>query len=351
MSDKHINRLFEALTPHTEQKEKMFQNILVQSQNENKRRRELAPVKRWRPAILCAILIGCLTSTALAAAYMGLDEAFLKFLKPVNQEQAQYLSNGAYVINKQVENENGTLTIKQAIGDSNTTYILMDFTAPKGTVLNAEGYRFEFPHLTYDEAGRDKFWSSYGFQVLDDGNPNDNKISLVMSIGTDNSIAGKGKTFDFSVENLQAVNPLTKNFETVIPGSWGTALKLDFKDTSRLYQIDQDITLYGYKAVFKTISISPISITLKIDSNYLEEINNFTLGLRQEDGEGAYLDHFPITLNYKDGTSETTNLLTGSTIKDFMTGQMITTKSFQNLINDKEIASVVFFDKEFPFKD
>ncbi|GLI04373.1 hypothetical protein YDYSG_04030 [Paenibacillus tyrfis] len=349
MSDKHINRLFEAFAPNTEQKEKMLQNILVQSQNENKRRRELAPVKRWRPAILCAILIGCLTSTALAAAYMGLDEAFLKFLKPVNQEQAQYLSNGAYVINKQVENENGTLTIKQAIGDSNTTYILMDFTAPKGTVLNAARYRFELPHLTYDEAGRDKLWSSYGYQVLDDGNPNDNKISLVMSIGTDNSIAGK--TVDFSVENLQAINPLTNNFETVIPGYWGTTLKLDFKDTSRLYQMDQDITLYGYKAVFKTISISPISMTLKVDSNYLEEINNFTLGLRQEDGEGAYLDHFPITINYKDGTSETTNLLTGSTIKDLMTGQMITTKSFKNLINDKEIASVVFFDKEIPIKD
>ncbi|MDO3681339.1 DUF4179 domain-containing protein [Paenibacillus ehimensis] len=345
MSDKHINRLFEALTPNTEHKEKMFQNLLVQSQNENKKQREFTPVKRWRPAILCAILIGCLTSTALAAAYMGLDEAFLKFLKPLNQEQAQYLSNGAYVINKQVENENGTLTIKQAIGDSNTTYILMDFTAPKGTVLNAAGYRFEVPHITYDGAGRDKFSRSYGFKVLDDGNPNDNKISLIMSIGTDNSIAGK--TFDFSVENLQAINPLTKNFETVIPGYWGTMLKLDFKDTSSLYQIDQDITLYGYKAVLKTISISPISITLKTGSNYLKEIFNYTLSLEKKVGKDES-GHFPITINYKDGTS---NLLNGSINMDFIEGEMITTYSFGNVINDKEITSVVFFDKEFPIKD
>jgi len=55
----------------------------------------------------------------------------------MNDEQAEYLSNGAYVVDKQVANENGTLTVKQVIGDSNLTYILMDFVAPEGTVLNS----------------------------------------------------------------------------------------------------------------------------------------------------------------------------------------------------------------------
>ncbi|MCM3292645.1 hypothetical protein M3661_21225 [Paenibacillus sp. MER 180] len=346
MSDNQINRLFEALAPTSEQKEKMFHNIVVHSQNEAKRQSRFTPARRLRPALLCAILIGCLTTTALAAAYIGLDDAFLKFLKPANQEQAQFLSNGAYVIDKHIKNENGTLTMKQVVGDSNRTFILMNFTAPEGTVLDADEYRFESTYLRYDRSGKDRFGYSSGFDVLDDGHPDDNNISLIMKITTKNSLAGR--TFDFEFENLQIRNPLTKDFETIIPGTWKTTVKLDFKEYSNVYQIDQDIDMYGYKAVLKTISISPISITLKLESNSLEEISN-----TPDRGviDGKSLDNFPITINYKDGTSETTNFFTGSVSMDLITGQMFTNKTFKNVINDKGIKSIVFFNKEFPIND
>ena len=37
--------------------------------------------------VLAAVLMVCLATTAFAAAYMGLDETFMKFLNPVNHEQ------------------------------------------------------------------------------------------------------------------------------------------------------------------------------------------------------------------------------------------------------------------------
>lgn len=346
MSNKQINRLFEALAPTSEQKEKMFHNIVVQSQNEAKKQSRFTPKRRLRPALLCAVLIGCLTTTALAAAYIGLDDALLNFLKPANQEQAQFLSNGAYVIDKQIQNENGTLTMKQVVGDSNRTFILMNFTAPEGTVLDADEYRFESTYLRYDRSGRDRFGYSLGFDVLDDGHPNDNSINLVMKITTKHSLARR--TFDFEFENLQIRNPVTKDFETIIPGTWKTTVKLDFKEYSSVYQINQDIDMYGYKAVLKTISISPISITLKLESNSLREISN-TADRGKIDGKS--LDNFPITINYKDGSSETTNFFSGSDSMDLITGQMFTNKTFKNVINDKEIKSIVFFNKEFPIND
>ncbi|MCY9532112.1 hypothetical protein M5X04_22650 [Paenibacillus alvei] len=346
MSDKQINRLFEALAPTSEQKEKMFHNIVVQSQNEAKKQSRFTPERRLRPALLCAVLIGCLTTTALAAAYIGLDEAFIKFLKPTNQEQAQFLSNGAYIIDKQIKNENGTLTMKQVVGDSNQTYILMNFTALNGTVLDADEYRFESTSLRYDRSGKDRFGYSWGFDVLDDGHPNANSINLVMKITTKHSLAGR--TFDFEFENLQIRNPLTEDFETVIPGTWKTTVKLDFKEYSSVHQINQDIDMYGYKAVLKTISISPISITLQLESNSLEEISS-TADRGKIDGKS--LDNFPITINYKDGSSETTNFFRGSDSMDLITGQMFTNKTFKNVINDKEIKSIVFFNKEFPIND
>ncbi|WP_334073396.1 sigma factor-like helix-turn-helix DNA-binding protein [Paenibacillus sp. A14] len=326
------------------QKEKMFQNILTQSQNENTRRRGLPPMKHVRSAVLAAVLMVCLTTTAFAAAYLGIDETFLKFLNPVNHEQAEYLSNGAYVVDKQVANEKGTLTIKQVIGDSNLTYILMDFTAPKGTVLNAARYRFMVDTMTTDQDTQ-----SYGFEVVDDGNPIDNKVSLVMRIMTKNSIAGQ--TVHFKLKDLQAADPLPGVFETVIPGSWETSFKLDFKEYSTLYQIDQNITMFGYRAVLKTISVSPISISLKIEGKSLKEIDEAAGRLRKSDvNEFKYLDNYPITINYKDGTAETTSIFTGWTLTEFGV-QMLTIKTFENVINDKEIASIVFFNKEIPINN
>ncbi|GGA04985.1 hypothetical protein GCM10008018_58650 [Paenibacillus marchantiophytorum] len=40
-----------------------------------------------------------------------------------------------------------------------------------------------------------------------------------------------------------------KDVKTVIPGSWETAFKLDFKEYSNLYQIDHNITMFGYEAL------------------------------------------------------------------------------------------------------
>lgn len=344
MSSKNINRLFEALTPKDEQKEKMFQNILLQSKIENTRDRGFSPVKRLRFTGLAIVLMICLATTAFAAAYMGLDEIFMKFLNPVNHKQAQYLSNGVYVVDKRVVNENGTLTIKQVIGDSNLTYILMDFTAPEGTVLNAARYRF----LTMTNINQGS--SNIDFKLLDDGNPDDNKISLVMSIITQNSIAGQ--TVNFKFKDIQAADPLPGIFETVIAGSWETTFKLDFKEYSKLYKADQDISMFGYRAVLKSISVSPISITLKIESESTEEIYEASGGSK-EIGKYKYSDIFPITINYKDGTSETTSIsfLNGIYTIDLLNHQIFTIKTFENVINDKEIASIVFFGKEIPIQN
>ncbi|MFM1653528.1 hypothetical protein ACI7RC_15655 [Brevibacillus sp. B_LB10_24] len=339
MSNKNINRLFEALKPNIEQKEKMFHNILVQSKDGNKRHRGYTLTKRLRPAVLAAVLMVCLATTAFAAAYMGLDETFMKSLNPVNHEQAEYLSNGAYVVDKQVKNKNGTLKIKQVIGDSNLTYILMDFSAPEGTVLDAARYRFLEDDITTNQN-----FQSVEFKVLDDGNQSDNKISLVMSIMTKNSIAGQN--VHLKLKDLQAADPFPGIFTTVIPDVWETDFKLDFKEYSTPYEVNKNITMFGYGAVLKTISVSPISISLKIEGSSMNEINE-AAGSLKEIGADQYLDNYPITIKYQDGTSETKGLFSGMHLTENGT-HLFMVKTFENVINDKEITSIVFFGKEIP---
>ena len=186
MNKKVVNRISEILEPTEEQKERMFNDILDKHKNETAKKKRFSPIKHFKPALAAAVIAVCLiTTTAFAATYMGLDINFLNFLKPSSEEQAEYLANGAYVVDKQVKNRNGTLDIKQVIGDSNVTLILMDFTAPKGTVLNEAHYSFEDIDIDFGYG-----FAGYGIISLKDENLNDNKISLIMRIQTNDSLAG-----------------------------------------------------------------------------------------------------------------------------------------------------------------
>ncbi len=358
MSKKVVNRISEILEPTEEQKERMFSNILEKHRNENRKKRGITPMKRLKPALVAAVMVVCLiTTTAFAASYLGLDIKLLNFLNPSSDEQADYLANGAYVVDKQVKNKNGTLEIKQVIGDSNLTYILMDFTAPEGVILNADRYRFDS-----SINGVDSYHGVYsvGFTKLEDENPEDNKISMVMTLNTEQSLVGGKISLDF--KELQGAADLPKTFEeaaardskeyefkTVLNGTWSTSFKLDFKDYSKTYTPNSKVMVHGHEATLKSIAISPISITVKFESPYTKEIHNAVPFEQVE--YNTYLDKYPVTIHYKDGSQETTTYLTGMALGDSLANTTISVKRFEKVINDKEIKSIEFFDTEVLISD
>lgn len=336
MNNKNIKELIKALTPKQEYRENMFYEIIEKNKNENKKKVYIEPTKRFRPAILTTMVILLLTTTALATVYLGLDAKFLSFLKPSSNEQAEFLANGAYVVDKQISNKNGTLDIKQVIGDSNLTYILMDFTAPEGTVLDASRYRFGDTNFDLGSG-----WQSTGFSLINDENPGDNKISIVANIMTKNSVMGE--KLSLKLANLQGADPFPGEFKTVINGTWKTSFRLDFKECSTINHLNKNISMFGYDAMLKSVSVSPISISLKIESPSIKDIDKASGGLK-EVGLNEYLDNYPITINYKDGTSETTTIFTGMCVREFVLEETTIIKTFDNVINHKEIESIEFFD-------
>lgn len=355
MEKKIANRISEFLEPTEEQKEKMFNNILEKNKNENVKKRVTAPIKRLKPALVAAMMVVCLiTTVAFAAPYLGLNIKFLNFLGTSSDEQVEYLENGAYTVDKQVKNKNGIVEIKQVIGDSNLTYILIDFTAPEGVILNDDRYRFDFSINDVDS-----YHGSYGigFIKLEDENPKDNKISMVMALSTEESLAGGKMRINF--KDLQGAVELPKTFEeaatrdskaydfkTVLKGSWSTSFKLDFKDYSKVYTPNRKVMVHGHEATLTSIAISPISITIKFESPFYEEIDMLTRSKEVE--YNTYLDEFPITINYQDGSKETTTYFTGMSLGNYLPNTIMSIKEFDKVINDKEIKSIIFFDTEIP---
>lgn len=350
MNKNVITRVSEILEPTEEQKERMLGSVLDKHTKNNVRKRNIKTMKRFKPALVAALMVFCLfTTTAFAVAYLGVDIQFLNFLSPSSPEQAEYLANGAYVIDKKVKTKDGTLEIKQILGDSNLTYILMDFIAPEGVTLNANRYRFD------SSVDVDNYNGSYGigFTKLEDENPEDNKISMIMTLNTERSLMGGKIRLKF--KELEGAAHLPKTFEeaairdsdeyvfkTVIKGNWSTSFKLDFKDYSRTYTPNSKVMVYGHEATLQSISISPISITVKFESPFTKEISEAAPFEQVE--YNTYLDRFPVTINYKDGSQETTTYVTGMALGDYLSNTTMSIKVFEKIINDKEIESIEFFD-------
>lgn len=350
MNKKIINIASEMLEPTEEQKGRIFNNILNEHKKADSKEKGFRPVRRLRHALVAAAMICLITTTAFAASSLGLDMKFLNFLNSSGGEQAEYLSNGAYIVDKRVKNKNGTLEIKQVLGDSNLTYILMDFTAPEGVVLDADRYQFE---SSLD--GVDSYHGAYGygFAKLGDENPQDNKISMVMILNTEQSLMG-GK-IKLKFKDLQEAPDLPKTFEeaagrdseafafkTAVEGAWSTSFKLDFKDCSKTYTPNSKVMVYGYEATLKSIAISPISVTVKFESPFTEEI--YKAAPEDLVEYNTYLDSFPVTINYRDGSQEITKYATGMTLGDYSSNKVTSVKRFERVINDKEIDSITFFD-------
>lgn len=334
MGKKNIRQLFEAMTPEAEQKEKMLHTILEQGKEKEKKIYTFS--NRLRPALLAMMLLIALTTTALASTYIGLDEKLLKFLKPMNEEQAEYLANGAYIVDKKIKNKNGTLHIKQVIGDSHLTYILMDFYAPEGTTLDAENYYFNNSSAKIEQY----IGVARGIELkfLDDENPNDHKISCIMALSTEYSIAGH--KIHLHLSDLEG-SVATGTYKTVVQGDWKAEFQLNFKDYATTYDVNEIVKVEGYELLLKTISISPISITLQAEGDSLPQIHK-ALSPEVYSGEDLY----PITIKYNDGTMEAITQSNTMTSARYLDGQLIAIKEFENVINDKEIQSIVFFDKE-----
>lgn len=356
MDKNRTKRISELLEPTEAQKERMFKNITGGYENGNagegafKEAGQFNSGRRFKPALVAAVMIFCVfTTTAFASAYLGLDVQLLRFLNPSSDEQAEYLANGAYVVDKQVKNKNGTLEIKQVIGDSNLTYILMDFIAPEGVILNADRYRFD---CDVDVDNYSSFYS-IGFTKLEDEDPADNKISLILELQTERPLQGgkmklrlkelEGAAFlPETFEEATGIEEEDITFKTVLQGDWRTSFMLDFKDISRTYTPNSKVNVYGYEAMLESVSVSPISIVIKFTSPFTREIHEAAPFEQVE--YNLYRDAFPVTIHYKDGSEETTVYATGMSHGDFLGNKNLSVKKFENMINDKKIEFIEIFD-------
>jgi len=300
------------------------------------------PARRgWgRMAAAAAVAACLLATTAFAAKAAGLDRRLLEFLGA--GEQTEALMAGAQVVDKSVKNAGSTLTVREVLGDGNNMYILLNLTAPEGTVLDAYAYRFRDDYLDFE--GQNK-WQGKGYTKLEDDDSADNSLDLVLRVTTDGIPINGTATLELS--ELESAAGYGEQYLPVdLPGTWKVSFPLEYTDCSRRVSgLRAETELYGYEAAVTEVSVSPLSVTVKGGG---EDLDKAADAARDAGVEGW----FPVTIHFKDGTSYTTDREQGDASTSLVEGgkDLYTNWTFHRVIDPEQVESVEFFGVSIPIE-
>ena len=292
--------------------------------------------KRWSKrsiAILVAAAIGVSTLTVAVAAGFDIGPAFQKFFG-VSEESEIALLNAAGGQVVASDTKGGyTVDVKGVVGDKKSVNILFELTAPEGETVS-DMYRFTDSRIWLDKV------HSMGWHVtqIDDGAPNDNKGSYVISCTTDENFSGEkvslilGNLVDDSVPSGNLDEP-SKILEA---GEWNLDFTMDYRDTSKTYKVNREFSFNGETVTLKSMSLSPLSASFELQSKLdLENLEMNAKGNLLSDESGEYA----VSIQMKDG----------SVFREFSGGgtgskglKSVVTIQFAKLIDPADIASVTY---------
>ena len=216
---------------------------------------------RLRTTAVLAAVIAILCCMAAAAAALGLDQRLAEYFG-ATAEQEELLSTAAVPMN--TVKRGAVMRIEQVIADRYCAAVLIDFTAPEGTVLDQDYYAFDRSVSATSRDGVEMETYGIGWEVLPSSTENETgrHATILMTIhslkGEFNFIGAKVK---LTLDGLYRDNWLE---ELVVPGRWSCTFTLPETDPGRLCTVNEPIEIEGKNAVLTTLYVSPLSLTCEI---------------------------------------------------------------------------------------
>lgn len=216
-----------------------------------------------RTAAVLAAVIAILCCTAVAAAALGLDQRLAEYFG-ATAEQEELLSTAAVPMNIVKRDSGAVMRIEQVIADRYCAAVLIDFTAPDGTVLDQDYYAFDRSVSATSRDGVEMETYGIGWEVLPSSTEDETgrHATILMTIhslkGEFNFIGAKVK---LTLDGLYRDNWLE---ELVVPGRWSCTFTLPETDPGRLCTVNEPIEIEGKNAVLTTLYVSPLSLTCEI---------------------------------------------------------------------------------------
>ncbi len=345
-------------------------------------RKEKQTMKRGKFGLM--LLAGVLCAGAVvasAAGYFTLNRPLAKHLGAGEQENG-LVSQAVQNLDSTCTVDGWTVTASQVLGDKTQLRVLLDVTAPEGTVLPNGDYRLELPILDPDVI--------FTVDKVEDDEPTDNKMSFVLSSVQAKDYRGQTVKFHmegisrykkYTLEELNAgANPL--DVVRLVAGDFDLTFQLNYQDTSVTYNPGAEIdTAYG-KIQVDEITLSPLSVFIKLsgEGTVIEpgtrlvfdgEVSAFEVDdkgniIKVEPKEGAEGDQY--VFNGDEESSSMSIFHDGSTLQSqygiavqvvdkggnvipYRTGDTqpdSVTMTFAGIIDPNEVAAIIINDVEVP---
>ena len=262
--DENLRRVFDQARPSPEQKEAMLSRLLEPE-------RKVVPMKKLKKLTVFAVAAALMVISCAAAVVTGIDQRLLDYFG-ADREQAELLVPGAVPVDVTVEDNGATLHISQVLMDRYYIMFLADFTAPEGTVLDRDDYFFDTPAGVEDELldqsgepiGIEGGW--IGLEVLDDGDPLDNHLTLLFRLTLDEGVQPDREIGGISMCNGDLIRHGENPWDiiTVWSGDWSCEVPFTWQDIGRSIQPNQVIgQLDGKDITLTDVYLSPMTLKIR----------------------------------------------------------------------------------------
>ena len=251
---------------------------LTAGRSETKRRMRLP----YRGMVAGVAVVSLLLGAAGAASLAGVSPAFREFFGITDQVQAEQL--GAEQLDLIFADQNGSgasITVKEVVKDQERVYVLMDFTAPKGTVFpvpeeTADGRNFWLGEEEGDcsvafygdedctQRVDPRSWG-WGFQAVEDPDTTDQVIPMMLQITADETLPEEASWL--RVAHLSNLWALENGKEVRVLEEMDFRLVIPIETTAEIYSFEGrcGVNLNGTTlATVENLTISPVSIAMDL---------------------------------------------------------------------------------------
>ena len=257
MNDSDLRRMFDRTAPSREQETAILDRLSGTEREEH-------TMKRGMKRMAAALIAAALMMTAAFAVATGLDQRLMDYFG-IRQEDMALVADGVVQVDKAHTYENGwTVEVKQLLFDRYCGEILVDLTAPEGTVLTEQDYRMDFQTLP---TNRDLTNQGFGGEYLPESSDlAHGRISMLLHIHLEVASGDLlGIKLKLTPEKLGWWGLEEENdweFHTLADfreESWTVKLTIPEEDPGRTLTTEQPLNVAGYELPVKQLYVSPIS--------------------------------------------------------------------------------------------
>lgn len=303
-----------------------FEGETVENLSKHKHKKRIVKISKEIVKVAAAIVI-IVVAGGSAIAGLGLDSSIKNYFGIHDTKTKKKVEKLVTAVDQTVKSGGVAVTVRQVIGDNTGFYAVLE---AKDAPYCDETLAFKEDDV--EVAGIPKSQSVSWMSPQQGGVDSDTGITtFTMKVNTKNIC---GKNISLHLKNLGYYNDVNK-FKTLVKGTWDFEWKLSYENESKNIKVGKDINLLGDKGVWKSIVLTPLSVTVKYSVKH-------TTGDRLSEEEYLKYDGTDrLVVQYMDGSRLDSRF---AEYADDLTDEsgVQETLSFKKVVDTSDIESISF---------